>query len=186
MSVSGIQAGAESERRLRAPGSHQASLEDSLAEMVRLADSSGLLRTRSSSTSQAVSTPGQREVYEMNVSGVQASAESERRSRAPGSQQASLEDSLAELVRSSGLLRARSSSTSQALSMPGQADTEPPQPLGMAALQPLIDVAPDEPTGMGSVDIESPLASNAPAVGWAPPTDVGSKFADGGALPNEA
>ena len=76
MSVSGIQAGAESERRLRAPGSHQASLEDSLAEMVRLADSSGLLRTRSSSTSQAVSTPGQREVYEMNISGVQASAES--------------------------------------------------------------------------------------------------------------
>jgi len=159
MSVSGIKAGAESERRLRAPGSHQASLEDSLAEMVRLADSSGLLRTRSSSTSQAVSTPGQREVYEMNISGVQAGAESERRLRAPGSHQASLEDSLAEMVRSSGLLRARSSSTSQALLMPGQADTEPPQPLGMAALQPLIAVAPDEPTGMASVDIESPLAS---------------------------
>jgi hypothetical protein len=159
MSVSGIQGGAESERRLRAPGSHQASLEDSLAEMVRLADSSGLLRTRSSSTSQAVSSPGQREVHEMNITGVQASAESERRSCAPGSQQASLEDALAELVRSSGLLRTRSSSTSQALSMPGQADPEPPQPLGMAALQSLIDVAPDEPTGMASTDIESPLAS---------------------------
>ena len=38
--------------------------------------------------------------------------------------------------------------------MPGRADTEPPQPLEMAALQSLIDVAPDEPTGMASVDIE--------------------------------
>src|SRR5271166_3362282 len=98
MSMSGIPADVESERRFRAPG-QPAGLEDSLAELVRLADSSGLLRARSSSTSQALSTPGQREVHELNISGVQASAETERRSRALGSQQASLEGSLAELVR---------------------------------------------------------------------------------------
>jgi hypothetical protein len=145
MSISGIQADVETERRLRVPSAQQASLEDSLAELVRFADSSGLLRTRSSS-SHAVSAHGQREENETSVSGIQA--------RAPG-QQASLEDSLAALVRladSSGFLRTRSSSTSQAVSMPGQADPEP-------TLQPSIDVAPGEPTGIASLDIESWLAS---------------------------
>jgi hypothetical protein len=144
----GIQADAESERRLPALG-QQASLEDSLAELVRLA----LLRTRSSS-SRAVSMTGQREDYETSVSGIQAGAENERPWRAPR-REVSLEDSLAELVRladSSGLLRTRSSSTSQAVSMPGRPDTEP-------TLQPSIDVAPGEPTGTASVDIESSLAS---------------------------
>ena len=40
--------------------------------------------------------------------------------------------------------------------MGGLADTEQPQPLEMATRQPL---APDEPTGTASVDIEAPLAS---------------------------
>ena len=146
MGISGIQADVESERRFRTLSGKQASLEESLAELVRFADSSGLLRTRSSS-SHAVSAHGQREENETSVSGIQA--------RAPSGQQASLEDSLAALVRladSSGFLRTRSSSTSQAVSMPGQADPEP-------TLQPSIDVAPGEPTGIASFDIESWLAS---------------------------
>ncbi len=75
----------------------------------------------------------------MRVSGVQAAAEInldefERRLRSSGSQQASAEDLLAELVRlveSSGLVRTRSSSPSpsQAVSMGGLADTEQPPPL---------------------------------------------------------
>jgi hypothetical protein len=153
MGISGIQADVESERRFRTLSGKQASLEESLAELVRFADSSGLLRTRSSS-SHAVSAHGQREENETSVSGIQAGAKNERRLRAPG-QQASLEDSLAALVRladSSGFLRTRSSSTSQAVSMPGQADPEP-------TLQPSIDVAPGEPTGIASLDIESWLAS---------------------------
>jgi hypothetical protein len=150
-SDSGIQAGAKNERPLRAPG-QQASLEDSLAELVRLADSSGLLRTRSSS--HAVSAHGQHAEYETSVSGIQAGAKNERPLRAPG-QQASLEDSLAGLARvadSSGFLRTRSSSTSQTVSMPGKSDPGPTP-------QPSIDVAPDEPTGTASFDVESWLAS---------------------------
>ncbi len=100
----------------------------------------------------------------MSVSGIQAAAEInldefERRLRSPGSQQASAEDLLAALVRlidSSGPLRKRSPT---AVSMLGQTDAEPPQPLEMATLPPLVDLAPDERTGTASVYIEAPLAS---------------------------
>ena len=43
--------------------------------------------------------------------------------------------------------------------MPGQTDIEPPRPLEIAALQPVVDGKPDEPTTTGSVDIEAPRAS---------------------------
>ena len=105
--------------------------------------------------------------YEMSVSGKQAAAEInldefERRLRSPGSQQTSVEDLLAELgwlADSSALLRTRSPWPSQAVSMPGQTDIEPPQPLKVATLQPAIDVEPDEPTRTASVNIEAPRAS---------------------------
>jgi hypothetical protein len=148
--VSGINAGEKNERRLRAPRGQQALA--SLAELVRrLADSSGLLRMRSSS--HAASTHSQHVEYETGVSRIQADEKHERRLRAPG-QQATLEDSLAEMVRladSSGFLRARL--TSQTVCMPGQADAEP-------TMQPSIDVAPGEPAGIAFFDIESWLASN--------------------------
>jgi hypothetical protein len=163
MSLSGLQADVESEGRLRATG-QQPSLEDSLADLVRLADSSGLLRTRSSA-SHAVSAHNQREENETSVSGIQAGAKYERALRA-SVQQASLKDSLAEVARlanSSGFLRMRSSSTSQAASMPGQADPEP-------TLRPSIDSAPGDPTGIAPFDIESWLASKVPKAylpgGW--------------------
>ena len=100
----------------------------------------------------------------MSVSGIQAAAEInldefERRLRSPGSQQASAEDLLRELVRlvdSSGPLGKRSPSLSQAVSMLGQTDAEPPQPLEMATRQPLVDMAPDQRTETAS---EVPLAS---------------------------
>ena len=43
--------------------------------------------------------------------------------------------------------------------MPGQTDMEPPQPLKIATLQPVVDVELDEPTRTASVDIEAPRAS---------------------------
>ena len=100
--------------------------------------------------------------YDMSVSGKRAAAqinldEFERRLRSPGSQQTSVEDLLA--VDSSALLRTRSPWPSQAVSMPGQTDIEPPRPLEIAALQPVVDGKPDEPTTTGSVDIEAPRAS---------------------------
>ena len=96
--------------------------------------------------------------YNMSVSGKRAAAqinldEFERRLRSPGSQQTSLEDLLA--VNSSALLRTRSPWPSQAVSMPGQTDIEPPRPLEIAALQPVVDGKPDKPTTTGSVDIEA-------------------------------
>src|ERR1700674_5360724 len=83
--------------------------------------------------------------YEMSVSGKQAATEVnldefERRLRSLDSQQTSAEDLLAELawlVDSSALLRTRSPWPSQAVSMPGQTDIEPPQPLEIATLQPV-------------------------------------------------
>ena len=80
----------------------------------------------------------------MSVSGIQAAAEInldefERRLRSPSSQQASAEDLLAELVPfvdSSATVRTGSPWSSQAVSMPGQTGTEPPQPLEMATPEP--------------------------------------------------
>jgi hypothetical protein len=100
--------------------------------------------------------------YEMSVSGRQAAAEInldefERRLRSPGSQQTSVEDLLA--VDSSALLRTCSPWPSQAVSMPRQTGIEPPQPLEIATLQPVIDVERDEPTRTASVDIEAPRGS---------------------------
>jgi SPOR domain len=103
----------------------------------------------------------------MSVSGKQAVAEInldefERRLRSAGSQQTSAEDLLAELawlVDSSALLPTCSPRPSQAVSMPGQTDIEPQQPLEIATLQPANDVEPDEQTRTASVDIEAPRAS---------------------------
>lgn len=103
----------------------------------------------------------------MSASGKQAGVEIkldefERRLRSPGSQQTSAEDLLAELawlVDSLALLPTRSSWPSQAVSMPGQTDIEPPQPLEIATVQPAINVEPDEQTRTASVDIEAPQAS---------------------------
>jgi hypothetical protein len=103
----------------------------------------------------------------MSVSGKQAAAEInldefERRLRSPGSEQASAEDLLAELawlVDSSALLPTGSPWPSQAVSMPGQTDEEPPQPLEIATLQSVIDVEPEEQTRTASVDIEAPRTS---------------------------
>jgi SPOR domain len=104
---------------------------------------------------------------EMSVSGKQAAAEInldefECRLRSPGGEQTGAEDLLAELawlVDSSAPLRTRSPWPSQAVSMPGQTDVEPPQPLEIATLQPVINVEPDEPTRTASVNIEAPRAS---------------------------
>jgi hypothetical protein len=103
----------------------------------------------------------------MSVSGKQAAAEInldefERRLRSPGSEQTSAEDLLAELawlVDSSAPPRTRSPWHSQAVSMPGQTDLEPPQPLEIATLQPVVDAEPDEQTSTASVDNEAPRAS---------------------------
>jgi hypothetical protein len=100
----------------------------------------------------------------MSVSGRAATEinldEFERRLRSPGSQQTSAEDLLAELGRrvdSSALPRTRSPWPSQAVSMPGQKDIEPPQPPEIPTLQPAIE--PDEPTRTASVDREAPRIS---------------------------
>jgi hypothetical protein len=120
--------------------------------------------------------------YEMSVSGKQSAAEInldefERQLRSPGSQQTSVEDLLAELgwlVDSSALLRTRSPWPSQAVSMPGQTDIEPPQPLKIATLQPAIDVEPDEPTRTAPVNIEAPRASKLDDAYRRDPTGVDS------------